>query len=127
MSERTVLVVDDEPIVRMVLADALEDEGFAVIEASNVLEAVAVLGKHHIDCLVTDVDMPGPLNGFDLVKFVRSFDACMVVVVTSGGRPPQDGELLVSEQFIPKPYQLEAVIESLNMAMETVRRYTMTG
>jgi DNA-binding NtrC family response regulator len=122
MSQRTVLVVDDEPMIRMVLADALEDEGFLVIEASNVLEAVAVLGNRRVDCLVTDIDMPGGLNGLDLVKFVRGFDARMTVVVTSGGRTPSDAELPASCQFIPKPYRLEAIIESLSKKADEVPR-----
>ena len=116
MSQRTVLVVDDEPMIRMVLADALEDEGFLVIEASNVLEAVAVLGNRHVDCLVTDIDMPEGLNGLDLVKFVPGFDARMIVVVVSGGRTPSEAELPICCQFIQKPYSLEAIIENLSPA-----------
>ncbi|MGJ7038888.1 MULTISPECIES: response regulator [Shinella] len=120
MSQRTVLVVDDEPMIRMVLADALEDEGYLVIEASNVLEAVAVLGNRHVDCLVTDIDMPGGLNGLDLVKFVRGFDAGMTVVVASGGRTPNDVNFPKSCQFVPKPYRLEAIIESLGTSTDQV-------
>lgn len=120
MSQRTVLVVEDEPMIRIVLADALDDEGFLVIEASNVLEAVAVLGNRCIDCLVTDIDMPGALNGLDLVKFVRGFDARMTIVVASGGRNPSDAELPASCKFIPKPYRLEAIIESLSRDADEV-------
>lgn len=117
MSQRTVLVADDEPMIRMVLADALEDEGFLVIEASNVLEAVAVLGNRHVDCLVTDIDMPGGLNGLDLVRFVRGFDASMVIVVTSG-RVPNEGDLLANERFRQKPYRIDAVIADLKTASD---------
>jgi CheY-like chemotaxis protein len=117
MSQRTVLVADDEPMIRMMLADALEDEGFLVIEASNVLEAVAVLGNRHVDCLVTDIDMPGGLNGLDLVRFVRGFDASMVIVVTSG-RVPNEGDLLANERFRQKPYRIDAVIADLKTASD---------
>lgn len=126
MSQRTVLVVDDEPMIRMVLADALEDDGFVVIEASNVLEAVAVLGSQHVDCLVTDIDMPGGLNGLDLLKFVRGFDARMVVIVTSG-RLPNEVELFASERFLQKPYSLEAVVEGLNAATPSIEPFVMTA
>lgn len=124
MSQRTVLVVEDEPMIRMVLADALEDEGFLVIEASNVLEAVAVLGNRQVDCLVTDIDMPGGLNGLDLVKFVRSFDVHMVVIVTSG-RTPNETELSASERFIQKPYRFQAVVEGLNAATPYIESFVM--
>lgn len=113
MPEQTVLVVDDEPLIRMMLADALIDEGYHVFEAANVLEAVAVFGTRHIDFLVTDVDMPGSLNGFDLVRFVRNHDRRVGVVVVSGGRFPDDGVLQIGEVFIAKPYRLDSVIENL--------------
>jgi CheY-like chemotaxis protein len=50
----SVLVVDDEPLIRMALASALEDEGYSVFEAGSVLQAVAVLSKHDIHAVVTD-------------------------------------------------------------------------
>ena len=84
----------------MMLADALIDEGYHVFEAGNVLKAVAVFGTSHIDFLVTDVDMPGSLNGFDLVRFVRDHDSCVGVVVVSGGRDPGEGVLQTGEVFI---------------------------
>lgn len=59
MYQRTVLIVEDEILIRMLLADTLLDEGHDVIEAGNVLEAVAILGQRKIDAVVTDVDMPG--------------------------------------------------------------------
>lgn len=113
MSPRTVLVVDDEPLIRLALADALMDEGYAVIEASNVLEAVAVLGMHDIDILITDVDMPGGLNGFDLVRLVRVSCRHVVVVVTSGASVPGEGVLEADETFLPKPYRLDDLIARL--------------
>jgi DNA-binding NtrC family response regulator len=126
MSQHTVLVVDDEPLIRMVLADALEDEGFLVIEASNVLEAVSVLGSRQVDCLVTDIDMPGGLNGVDLVKFVRGIGSTMVVIVTSG-RLPNDGELPPNERFLQKPYSLETVVSDVNTAISRRMPFALTA
>ncbi|WLS00236.1 response regulator [Shinella sumterensis] len=105
MPHLTVLVVEDEPLIRMALADALLDEGHDVIEASSVLEAVAAFGTHPVDFLITDVDIPGGLNGFDLVRFVRHHDNRVGVIVASGGRRPTDADLEPGETFIPKPYR----------------------
>jgi DNA-binding response OmpR family regulator len=116
MYPRTVLFVDDDPIIRICLADALLDEGFEVVEASNVLEAVAVFGAHNVDCMVTDVDMPGDLDGFDLVRFVRSYNARTRIVVVSGGSVPRDGVLENGETFIAKPYRLNDVIATLGLS-----------
>lgn len=116
MYQRTVLVVDDEPLIRMTLVDFLADEGFAVLEASNVLEAVAVLARHRIDALITDVDMPGALNGFDLVKLVHSYTAGVAVIVTSGGHTPAeiDGHRV---SFLAKPYRMDAILGELEKRM----------
>lgn len=115
MPKQTVLVVDDEPLIRMALADALMDEGYDVVEASNALEAVAVFGMRDIDILITDVDMPGALNGYDLVRFVRMHRKHVVVVVTSGGSLPGDGVLETHETFMAKPYRLESLIAGLGV------------
>ncbi|MGO6812194.1 hypothetical protein ACCS61_32365 [Rhizobium ruizarguesonis] len=56
-----------------ILADALEDAGFAVLEAGSVLEAIGILGlRTDVDAIFTDVDMPGGLNGVDLAKMLAS-------------------------------------------------------
>lgn len=115
MPERTVLVVDDEPLIRMALADALMDEGYDVVEASKVLEAIAVFAMRNIDILITDVDMPGALNGYDLVRFVHMHGKHVVVVVTSGGSLPGDGMLEADETFMAKPYRLESLIAAMGV------------
>lgn len=112
MYQRTVLVVDDEPLIRMGLADCLADEGYAVLEAANVLEAVAVLGRHQIEALITDVDMPGALNGFDLARLVVSYEAGVAVIVTSGGHTAAE----IDEDricFLAKPYKTEIILDEL--------------
>jgi DNA-binding NtrC family response regulator len=86
MCQRTVLIVEDEILIRMMLVDALNDAGYRVIEAGNVLEAVAALGRYEIDTVVTDMDMPGGLNGLDLARMLSSTHQSTTVIVTSGGR-----------------------------------------
>lgn len=120
MCQRTVLVVDDEPLIRMALADCLADEGYAVMEASNVLEAVAVLGRHQISALITDVDMPGALNGFDLVNLVVSYGAGIAVVITSGDHSAAEVEAK-GVCFLPKPYQMKAILDELEARITSVR------
>jgi hypothetical protein len=67
-----VLVVEDEPIVRMDAAMTLEDEGFEVIEAATARSALAMLEKRHgeVVALFTDVDMPGDMDGLELAGIV---------------------------------------------------------
>src|SRR5262245_36277403 len=68
-----ILVVEDEILVRMVIADRLRDAGFNVIEASNADEAIAVLRSGlKLNAVLTDVQMPGAMNGIGLAQLAKS-------------------------------------------------------
>ncbi|MGV4796810.1 response regulator [Rhizobium sp. F40D2] len=109
MYKRTVLIVEDELLIRIVLADTLADEGYDVIEAGNVLEAVAVLGRRKIDAVITDVDMPGGLSGLDLARMISSSDMKVPVIITSGGSIVRPEELPSDTVFMPKPYGMNVI------------------
>ena len=65
---RVVLVVEDDVLVRVVLADSLRDAGYRVIEAANVTEALAVFESgESVDAVFTDWEMPGEMDGLALV------------------------------------------------------------
>ena len=85
MSGKVVLVVEDEALIRMMLTDALEDSGFTVREAGTADRAIEILGKGEaIDFVVTDVRMPGRVDGIGLVAWMREHRNTTPVVVTSG-------------------------------------------
>ena len=65
-----VLLVEDEPLVRMTAADELDEAGFQVLEAKNADEALALLEAHsdEVQVLFTDVDMPGSMDGMALAE-----------------------------------------------------------
>ncbi|ACI57987.1 response regulator receiver protein (plasmid) [Rhizobium leguminosarum bv. trifolii WSM2304] len=109
MYKRTVLIVEDELLIRIVLADTLADEGYDVIEAGNVLEAVAVLGRRKVDAVITDVDMPGGLSGLDLARMISSSDMKVPVIITSGGSIVRPEELPSDTVFMPKPYGMNVI------------------
>jgi CheY-like chemotaxis protein len=67
-----VLVVEDETLVRMFMADFLDEAGFKVFEAVNADEALTVLqARPDIQVVVTDIEMPGTMNGLELTRVVR--------------------------------------------------------
>lgn len=109
MYQRTVLIVEDEILIRMMLADTLFDEGYDVIEAANVLEAVAVLGQRKIHAVVTDVDMPGGLSGLDLARMISATHMNVPVIIASGGHRLRREELPGHAVFVPKPYGLDVI------------------
>lgn len=108
--QRTALIVEDEFLIRMALAEALLEAGYGVLEAGNVLEAVAVLGTHKVDVLITDIDMPGGLNGLDLARHLRAYDHSVGILVTSGGHNFHDVDLPVGARFLPKPCKMDDVL-----------------
>ncbi len=81
-----ILVVEDEPGIREFLAGALEDEGHTVSAAADAMAALALLSARGFDLMITDLRMPGALDGMDLVRRARSETPEMeVVVLTAHG------------------------------------------
>jgi CheY-like chemotaxis protein len=97
---RTVLVVENEPLIRMMLVEALEGDGYAVREAGTVLPAIAVLGHANINAVITDIDMPGGLTGLDLAQLLQFYDKVTPTMVPSGGHPLKAGTLPGRARFI---------------------------
>lgn len=101
----TVLVVEDEPVLRMLAVDMVEDAGYVALEAEDATEAVAILeARRDIAIVFTDVDMPGPMNGADLATCVRKRWPPIHVIVTSGHCTAGDLVLPDDSVFIQKPY-----------------------
>ncbi len=108
-----VLVVEDEMLIRMMLSDGLRDAGYHVIEACNADEALAVLGTTAPDLIISDVRMPGSLDGMGLLAVVRESLPTLPVIITSAHLQPtiaiDDG----ATQFVAKPYSLGLVIAAV--------------
>jgi|EndMetStandDraft_8_1072994.scaffolds.fasta_scaffold176779_1 CheY-like chemotaxis protein len=108
-SRPVVLLVEDEPFIRLATADALEDAGFEVIETANAQAAQEVLLRRtDVRVLFTDVKMPGSMNGLELASLVRSRWPHISVVITSGHLEPGNGMLPQEAVFIAKPYSEQA-------------------
>lgn len=113
MYQRTVLIVEDEFLIRMVLADTLADEGYDVVEAGCVLEAVAILSQRRIDAIITDVDLPGGLSGLDLVRMISSTYTNLPIIIASGRHRLSADELPRDAVFIPKPYGMDVIVSKV--------------
>lgn len=117
-----VLVVEDEPLVRMAIVDHLEDQGFTVREASNADEAVAILIDNlEIRIMFTDVDMPGGMDGLKLAAAVRDRWPPIKIVVTSGHRAVTLGELPSEAQFFSKPYNVDTITAAFRALAEDLQ------
>ena len=106
-----VLVVEDEPLVRMFLADFLEEAGFKVFEAVNADEALTVLRAClGVQVVITDIEMPGAMNGLKLARTVQERWPGIGVIVTSGRERPGPNDLSDTVAFLAKPYLPDTVI-----------------
>lgn len=114
-----VLVVEDEILIRIVLADRLRDAGFEVVEALNGDEAVAILSAGApIDLVLTDVRMPGATDGLDVLHFVQRTRPGIPVIVTSGDLEPRAAHVKGAARFLRKPYDLDLTVEAIHAALE---------
>lgn len=109
-----VLIVDDEPIIRMYATVLVEDAGYVAIEAATADEALAILSaRDDIRVLFTDVEMPGSLNGLELVEVVRETWPPIELIVTSGHVQVDPQRLPERARFFRKPYTESEVIKAL--------------
>lgn len=108
-----VLVVEDEPIVRMDLAASLDHAGFDVIEATDAHDAIAMLAaERRIALMVTDIEMPGSMDGLELARMVRDRWPPIHIIAVSGRQTPQYGDLPEKSVFFAKPYDVNRVVET---------------
>jgi len=106
----TILIVEDEVLIRLVLADFLRGCGFRVVEAASATEAIAVLESGQaVELVLSDIEMPGEMDGFGLAQWVRTHRAGLPIVLTSGiARKVNEAGKVCKEEgsFLPKPYDL---------------------
>jgi CheY-like chemotaxis protein len=88
LKQHTILLVEDEPLIRMDIAFQLRQRGFAVIEAARATEAIDVLATRAIpiSLVLTDVQMPGEMDGLDLLRWTREHHPSVTVSVMSASR-----------------------------------------
>jgi CheY-like chemotaxis protein len=116
MNSTRVLVVEDEALIRMAAIQIVGDAGYAVAEAANADEAIAVLERSSdIVTVFTDVSMSGSMCGIRLTLTIRRRWPPIRLIVTSGRLIPNLPELPVGVQFIPKPYSPLHVMNALRV------------
>ncbi|MGJ4885232.1 MULTISPECIES: response regulator [unclassified Bradyrhizobium] len=115
LTRKTVLVVEDEGLIRANAVDMIRDLGFEVIEAADADQAISLLERcDRISVVFTDVQMPGSMDGLRLVAVIRDRWPPVALLVTSGQVTPS--ELPSGARFLAKPYgaeQLRSHLEAL--------------
>ena len=113
-----ILLVEDEFLIRFMLSDELREAGYQVIEASDATEALLVLKTVNPDLIISDVRMPGPLDGLDLLARVRETAPALPVIIISGHLSPSQALVEGATRFIAKPFVLVAVVDAVQEALK---------
>lgn len=109
-----VLIVEDEPLVRLSAVETVESAGFEVIEAANADEAIRILeSRSDIRVVFTDLHMPGSMDGLKLAHAVRNRWPPIKIIVTSGRETLAEQDLPAGGRFFAKPYDPGAIKDAL--------------
>jgi CheY-like chemotaxis protein len=113
-----VLVVEDDPLIREFVVEVLREEGFEVIHASDGEEALAWCKRRVADVLVTDITLPGEVDGWQIAERCREHHPGLPVIYATGFSPvaprPVDGSLLLQ-----KPYHPEEIVQAVRQITES--------
>ena len=109
-----ILVVEDEPLIRLGMVSLVEDWGYTPLEASNADEAIAQIERDgDVRIIITDVDMPGSMDGVKLAHFVRHRWPPIQLIVISGKIGANEVDLPVGARFFSKPCREEALLSTI--------------
>lgn len=112
VNTQTILVVDDEVLIRLHISDLLRDTGYQVVEAASGDEAVTVMLSHlDLDLVITDVRMPGEIDGLQLTTYFKRLHPSRPVIVASAHLELEDAG--TADAFLPKPFSDASILESV--------------
>lgn len=112
LAARTILVVEDEELVRDLIARELEEAGFVVIEAATAEAGLDVLETRPVGLLFTDIRLPGPMDGWRLAEEARACNPHLPVVYATG-YSAEAPRLVAGGVFFRKPYLPSTVIAAI--------------
>jgi len=110
--DRSILVVEDEQLVRAIAVDTLRDAGFNVTEAQHAQDALEALNNADFDLMFTDIRMPGAFDGLRLADLARDLRPQMKIVLTSGhlAEDPATHRAPGMGDFLAKPYRPDTLL-----------------
>ena len=110
-----VLVAEDEELVRMVIVEVLEDEGFEVMHVEHAEAALGILETHghRVHVLFTDIQMPGDMDGIALAHHTAKNWPHIALLITSARPRPHQSTLPKKSRFLAKPYRHHHVIRHI--------------
>lgn len=113
LSAMTVLIVEDDDLVRDLIARELEEAGYVVVEAVTAEDGLKVLEHHPVNALFTDIGLPGALDGWQLAEQARKLDPVLPVIYATG-YSEETPRVVTGGVFLRKPYVPSTVMAALD-------------
>ncbi|HEY8276731.1 MAG TPA: response regulator [Methyloceanibacter sp.] len=116
-----ILVIDDEPIVRLDAREILEGAGYVVTEAASADEAMPLLADGETtEAILTDINMPGSLDGLELARIVDGLIPEIAIIIMSGNQLPRREDLPLKATFVAKPFSASMLLQRVAEALVEV-------
>src|SRR6476469_9978171 len=109
-----ILIVEDEVLANEHFEFILQRAGYEVLSATSADEAAELLDDHEdVQLLVTDINLPGTVDGLKLAAAVKARRPEMNIIIVTGHSPPKNDEIPPGSLFVPKPYNARKMIEAI--------------
>ena len=109
-----ILTVEDEFLLSEYLGEILKDAGYSVVSVQDADEAIAMLeSRNDIRLIITDINMPGTMDGLKLAAAVRGRWPPIKIIITTGLRLPTKHEMPTGSLLLQKPYSPVSVVEAV--------------
>lgn len=120
-SEKVILCVDDEVDILELFRDEFVDLGFKVLEASNGVDAFKIFKENDVDCIVSDIRMPGG-DGVSLVRNIKNEGSDVPIFLVTGfsDYTTEDLTALGINAVIFKPFDLDEVVQMVKRTVESI-------
>jgi len=117
-----ILIVDDEQLIRELVADYLSDEGYTVLQAKNGRDALNILREQAVDLVVLDLMMPG-MNGFEVCEELRTFSRALVIMLTAKSEDEDklSGYECGVDDYVTKPFSPKVLSAKINVLLQRFR------
>ena len=123
VTQSTILVVEPDILVRMVIANYLRDCGYKVLEGASAADVIAVLDSgHRVDAVFSEVRLNGEVDGFELARWVREHHPGVdVILTTSITRAADQAGSLCEDGPLEKPYHPQEILRRIKLLRERRR------
>lgn len=120
LNRTCILVVEDEFLIRFMLSESLRDVGYHVVEAENAEQAIKLIETFVPDLILSDVCMPGTIDGMGLLSMVKNTYPSVPVMIASAHFERHIAIAAGAADFIAKPYTCEAVAKTVEKELAKI-------